>query len=310
MTAPAARFPAPSNERIWLCYLAAVALVALVADGGGDARHDRSRFLALHGGIALVVGIALFQARRGGQSAARWWRVGLGVLGLPAVFSALCWLLPGVHPEPYEFAFAALDRQLFGRDPGEFAAAWPPWLNEVLQLCYGSFYVLCIAAAIGAGLRSGIAAFDRAVLWLVGGFLASYLGYLLVPTLGPKVVLAFRAELAGVWLFDPVRAAIDLGEANPWDCFPSGHTMLTVISLMILWRWNRRWWCWLLLPAVLLIASTVLLRYHWTIDVVVGAALAWPVARGIDRLADFDGWPAATPARSGGRPATAAADRR
>jgi membrane-associated phospholipid phosphatase len=215
-----------------------------------------------------------------------------------------------VHPEPHEFAFAALDRAMFGRDLGELVAHWPPLVNEVLQLCYGSFYFLCIAAAVGAGWRSGAAAFDRAVLWLVGGFLASYLGYLLVPTLGPKVVLAFHGEIEGVWLLGPVRAAIDAGEANPWDCFPSGHTMLTIISLLILWRWNRRWWCWLLLPALLLIASTVLLRYHWAIDVVVGALLAWPVAFGLDRLADGDGWPDARPARSGGRPATAAGDRR
>ncbi|MCU0863809.1 MAG: phosphatase PAP2 family protein [Planctomycetes bacterium] len=308
MSDPGARPPAPTSERIWLCYLAAVGAVALLADGGGDARHDRVRFLALHAGILVVV-LAVAAVARRGPAAARWWRVGLATLGLPVVFSALCWLLPAVHPEPYEYAFAALDRAAFGRDPGTLVDHLPPLANEVLQLCYAGFYLLCFAAAIGAGVRSGAAAFDRAVLWLVGGFLCSYLGYLLVPTLGPKVVLAFDREIEGLGLLAPLRAAIDAGEANPWDCFPSGHTMLTITSLLILWRWNRRWWCWLVLPGALLIASTVLLRYHWAIDVLVGAALAWPVARGCDRLADLDGWPVATPARSGGRPASAAVDR-
>jgi membrane-associated phospholipid phosphatase len=97
-----------------------------------------------------------------------------------------------------------------------------------------------------------------------------------------------------LWLTPTLRTWIDAGEANPWDCFPSGHTMLTITSLIILWRWNRRWFRWLLLPSLLLIVSTVVLRYHWSIDVLVGALLAWPCVWVGDRLADRDGWPAAT----------------
>jgi membrane-associated phospholipid phosphatase len=282
--------PAATSERIWTCYLVVVAIVALTADGGGGRGHAAGKLLALHAAMLVVVAGSAWAARRG-PAAARWPRVLLGIVGLPAVFSALSWLLPGVHPEPYEYTFAAVDRSLFGHDLGTLVDGMPPLAVELLQLCYGSFYFLCIAAALGAGLGRGAAAFDRAVLLLVGGFLCSYLGYLLVPTLGPKVVLAFAREVEGVWWTDAVRTAIDAGEANPWDCFPSGHTMLTLTSLLVLWRWNRRWFWVLLLPAVALIASTMLLRYHWASDVIAGALLAWPVARGCDLLADRDGWP-------------------
>ena len=99
-----------------------------------------------------------------------------------------------------------------------------------------------------------------------------------------------------LWLAESVRRAIDASETNPWDCFPSGHTWLAITSLLVVWRWNRRWFRILLVPAALLIASTVLLRYHWIVDVAAGAMLAWPFARLCDWLADRDEWP--RPART------------
>lgn len=291
--------PRPTSERIWITYLVVVSALALLTPGGGSPGHGPWRFLLVQ---LVVLGFVLWSrwlALHRSHDAPRVLRAALAVIGLPVVFSSLCWLLPGVHPEPYEFAFLAIDRGLFGSDAGRLADRLPPWLVELLQVVYASFYGICVASALGAGKRSGRAAFDRAVLLLVGGFLTSYLGYLLVPTLGPKVVLVFEREITGLWATPMLRASIDGGEANPWDCFPSGHTMLALTSLLILWRWNRRWFAWFLLPCLLLIASTVLLRYHWAIDVLAGAALAWPTARVCDWLADRDGWPrspAITPA--------------
>ena len=292
--------PRPTSERVWFTYLGTVVLVALLFSGGGGESHRAGTFVALHAAVAAVVAWSHRLAVRRGPDAARVLRAALAVVGLPVVFSALCWLLPGVHPEPFEYAFAALDRAWFGADAGLVADLLPPWAVELLQAVYASFYALCAIAALGAARGSGRAAFDRAVLLIVGGFLASYLGYLLVPTLAPKVVLVFEREVTGLWLTPHLRASIDAGEANPWDCFPSGHTMLTLTSLLIVWRWHRAWFRWLLLPGLALVASTVLLRYHWTIDVIAGALLAWPVARACDWLADRDGWPPA-PATGGRR---------
>lgn len=287
--------PRPTSERLWIAYLACIGVVAVAAPGGGSPGHDVVACLLVHLAVLVVVLYSRWLAVHRSHDASRLWRAGLGVVGLPVVFSALCWLLPGVHPEPYEYTFLAFDRTWFGGDVGLWVDALPPLAVEILQIVYASFYGICLVSALAAARGSGKAAFDRATLRLVGGFLISYLGYLLVPTLAPKVVLVFEREVTGLWLVPMLRASIDAGEANPWDCFPSGHTMLTVVSLLNLWRWHRRWFRWLLLPCVLLIASTVLLRYHWTIDVVAGALLAWPAVWCCDRLADRDGWPPAGP---------------
>lgn len=293
MSAAATQSPAPrpTSERIWLLYLACIFAVLAATPGGGADGHAPWTCAAVHAAVLAVVLWSHRIATRRSHDAARIVRAALAVVGLPTVFSALCWLLPAVHPEPFEWWFVGVDRALVGCDPGGFVRDLPDWLVEAMQIVYGAFYGICVFAAVAAGIGSGAAAFDRAVLLLVGGFLVSYLGYLLVPTLGPNRVLAFDHGVIGVWLAAPVRAAIDAGEANPWDCFPSGHTMMTATSLLILWRWNRRWFWVLLAPALLLIASTVLLRYHWLLDVAGGAALAWPVARGCDHLADRDDWP-------------------
>jgi membrane-associated phospholipid phosphatase len=289
--------PRPTLERAWYGYLAAVFVVAAFATDGHVPPGDRAAHGAVHLVVLAAVAVVHRIAVQGSPAAARGGRVALGVCGLPVVFSAMAWLLPAVHPEPYEYACLQLDRDWFGGDVGDLVQPWlARWSVEVLQLIYAAFYVVPILAGIGCGRRSGAAAFDRAVLVVVTGFLASYLGYLLVPTLGPKVVLSFASPVEGLWATPTLRAWIDEAEANPWDCFPSGHTLLTLLSLLLLWRWHRRWFWWLLVPAALLIASTVLLRYHWTIDVLVGAAVAWPWLRLCDWLADRDGWPAVTAA--------------
>lgn len=262
--------------------------------------HDPAMFCLVHAPLLGAVLISRWLAVHRSHDAPRWLRAGLAIVGLPAVFSALCWLLPAVHPEPYEYLWLDVDRWLFGSDLGRLSDALPPWFLELLQLDYAMFYALCIGSALLVRRYSGNVAFDRAVLLLVGGFLSSYLGYLLLPTIAPKLVLEFEQPLVGLWFMAPLRASIDAAEANHWDCFPSGHTMMTVVSLIMLWRWARTWFWLLLAPGLLLIASTVLLRYHWGSDVLCGALWAFPSVWLCDWLADRDGWPRAKghPARS------------
>jgi membrane-associated phospholipid phosphatase len=293
MARPANMFeqPAATTERVWLTYLGCVTVVALLTPGAGMEGHDPGMFLLAHSPVCIAVLVSYWLATRVSQDAARPLRAALAVFGLPAVFSALCLLLPAVHPEPYEYVWLHIDRWLLGADAARYSDHMPRWSVEVLQLVYAAFYGLCIAAALLVGRCSGRCAFDRAVFTIVAAFLSSYLGYLLFPTLGPNLVLLHPEELSGLWFAESIHKAIDRMEANPWDCFPSGHALLTWVSLILLWRWARLWFWWLLLPCLALVASTVLLRYHWLSDVVVASLWAWPCVWCCDRLLARDGWP-------------------
>ena len=108
--------PRPTIEWVWLAYLGCVTVVALVVDGGGMATHDPTMFVLAQLPVWVAVFVSLWLATRKSHDAARVLRSGLAVIGLPVVFSSLCWLLPAVHPEPYEFVWLEVDRWLFGTD--------------------------------------------------------------------------------------------------------------------------------------------------------------------------------------------------
>lgn len=279
----------PTLERVWLTYLGCVIAVALLAPGGGSPGHRPGAFLGLHGGLLLLHLLLGHWTARVGAQRARPARALAALVSLPLVFSSLAWLLPGVHPEPWEWTWLAWDRAVLGLDPTvALQGLLVPVFTELLQWCYAAFYFLPIGACLlAAGCRGG-AAFDRAMTLVVFGFLLSYLGYLLFPTLPPYRFLDHGPPLQGVWLTTELNRLLYEAEANRWDCFPSGHTMLALCSVWLVVRWARRW-LWLYVPVTaLLVLSTLALRYHWLIDVLAGAALVWPAVWLGDRMLDRD----------------------
>ena len=204
-----------------------------------------------------------------------WYPVAL----IPATFKELTHLVPLLHPRDFDVELAALDHRLFGAHPTVWLErlTWPA-LTEVLQVVYATYYFLPII--LGAVLwRKGW--FERYRFWVFVvalGFYVSYLGYIAVPATGPRFLPAIKDAqtfpLTGVWLFEGLRGTLDRAEGITRDCFPSGHTELTLIVLYYARRFHRRTF-WLLLPVgSALIFSTVYLRYHYVVDVIAGAAAA------------------------------------
>ena len=122
---------------------------------------------------------------------------------------------------------------------------------------------------------------------VVYGFYLSYVGYFVLPAVGPRFTLhdfhALNTELPGIWLTNGIREFVNSGESIPSgvlraidyaqrDAFPSGHTQLTLVILYIAFinRLRSRWV--LLVVGSLLIVSTIYLRYHYVVDVLAGVA--------------------------------------
>ncbi|MGE0141677.1 MAG: phosphatase PAP2 family protein [Planctomycetota bacterium] len=256
------------HERIWTFYLCSV----LAIDGlfGADAHGGRPLLHALtHLLLLVIVWSVPFLVRSPAKLAIT--RGILTTVGLVFVFSSLAWILPSIHPEPFEHRWVDVDRAWFGVDPTVWAQRLllPP-LVEVLQFCYAIFYFVPMIAVATIGVGRGWSAYQRALETILLGFTVSYLGYLWWPTLPPYRLLEHSIPIRGVWLAETLHEALDRAEVHRWNCFPSGHTMLSVLSLTMLWRHQRRAF-WLLLPGVvLLVASTVVLRYHYVVDVLAG----------------------------------------
>jgi membrane-associated phospholipid phosphatase len=214
-----------------------------------------------------------------------WYPVAL----IPLSYKELTYLIPRIHARDFDGALAAIDYRIFGAHPTVWLErfTWPP-ITELLQLCYPTYYVLPII--LGAVIwRSGNR--ERYRFWVfvvIFGFYLSYLGYIAVPAIGPRflseIVGAQTKPLSGVFLFQVVREALDRAEGLTRDCFPSGHTEMTLLALYYARRFHHKTF-WFFLPlGTAIIVSTVYLRYHYVIDVAAGAVLAFLIVVVADRV--------------------------
>jgi len=111
---------------------------------------------------------------------------------------------------------------------------------------------------------------------IAAGFLVSYVGYLVVPARGPRFLLKHleHVPLQGLWLFRTMQSTLDKLESAHYDCFPSGHTELTILA----WWGSRmvsgRLFLLYFVYTPSIIFATVYLRYHYTVDVLAGIATA------------------------------------
>jgi membrane-associated phospholipid phosphatase len=194
-------------------------------------------------------------------------------------YKELTFLIPRIHPRDFDATLAAFDYRLLGVNPTVWLErfTWPP-LTEILQLTYSTYYFLPII--LGAVLWSK-GWFDKFRFWVfivVLGFYLSYLGYIAVPAIGPRflssIVAAQTKPLTGVLFFSTIREALDRAEGITRDCFPSGHSELTLLVLYYAHKFHRKTFWWLLPVGTGITISTVYLRYHYAVDVAAGALLA------------------------------------
>ncbi len=184
----------------------------------------------------------------------------------------------------WDATFAALDVRLFGRLP----SAWfgvlgrPRWLTDLASLAYVAYYPLPVVLGLALYVRDRVE-FRRFAFTVVATFLASYTGYLVFPTLGPRT--ADEALLGGGAVARALRAFLAVAEGNPLDAFPSGHTAIALVCVGGAWFALPRWRLPLALVLVGIGFSTVYLSYHYVIDVVAGVLLGAAALAALPALA-------------------------
>jgi membrane-associated phospholipid phosphatase len=181
----------------------------------------------------------------------------------------------------------AADRWIFGSDPTVWLQRITvPWLTELMQLFYATNYFLPLALVLILYLKKERIPFQKSVFAITLGYILSYLGYFIIPAIGPRFTIFHPVPLEGIFIRERLEAAIYCLASCPRDCFPSGHTEIPLITLWLTFRFRRKLF-YLYLPIVTgLICSTVYLRYHYVVDVIAGAVLAGIVillARGAEK---------------------------
>jgi membrane-associated phospholipid phosphatase len=189
-----------------------------------------------------------------------------------------------IRPDVVDGPLRRIDELMFGAEPTLFLQKiTTPWLTEYMTFVYALYFGY---PALILGLvyyKDDFIKFREVALALSLCFYLGLTGYMLVPAIGPRYFMAdeFTVPLSGIWLTERAAAAWNRFETVKRDCFPSLHTAISAIALIYLWRFRRYYRGGLKVLgvcSVLIVSlwfSTVYLRYHWTIDVFAGWALAW-----------------------------------
>ncbi len=204
------------------------------------------------------------------------WLPALYVVG---TYFELGYLIPQVRPflgYPYDHALQTIDVMLLG-DPAAFFAqlAWAP-LSDVLTVCYWAYYPLALALPVIHYARGNMSEFHRVVAITVSAFMVAYVGYVLLPAVGPhKVFDTYRTpELDGYGLAQRAYIALCQIPYEPPDAFPSGHSLVGILAPALAWRLDRRLALALLPLGLGMVMATLYLRFHYVADVLASIALA------------------------------------
>lgn len=195
-----------------------------------------------------------------------------------SIYTALSFVIPWTLPEDKEWAMLHLDRWLFGYS---WEAVWSgiqgPFLSDLLQLVYTSFYIFPFLFGLRLALRRDWAGLQQGVDRVIVGFLISYCGYLLVPVRSPYAFLEYPGPLPSFGLQVFLHEQLINTSWTKHDCFPSGHAMMSAYVAWLAWQRDRLGFVLFGPWAVLTAVATLYLRYHFLIDVVAGlvAFVAW-----------------------------------
>ncbi len=206
-------------------------------------------------------------------------------------FKELYLMIKPIRMIDYDSVLISIDRFIFGTDPTVFLYKFAnPVLTEILQIAYSTFFFLPIILGIELLLKHKTDEFYYATFLVLYGFFLSYIGYILVPAIGPRFTLhdfhLTNKELPGLFLTNFLREVINSGESIPngtlnpaevvqRDVFPSGHTQMTLIVMYLAYKFNVKLKYFFWITGSLLIIATVYLRYHYVIDLIGGAVFMW-----------------------------------
>ena len=194
-----------------------------------------------------------------------------------AIFDSLGALVHYINPEDIDPKLIRLDYLIFhGHPTVMLERIMSPLLTDILQLSYSTYYFIPLVFGVTLLLNNQRGEFDRTLFLILFCFYLSYLGYILMPAIGPRFTISHlqTSELQGLFIAEPIQRLLNQLEGVKRDAFPSGHTAIALVVLHLSYRFKRGLF-WIFLPFVsALIFSTVYCRYHYVVDVIGGFGLA------------------------------------
>jgi membrane-associated phospholipid phosphatase len=267
--------PRPSSrlwpiDKLFIAYAAIT--VGLLAFAAG---HDSFALVLIFGHVAAI-GVLIVIARNSSLVAVflhHWYLL----LYVPFCYKQIPYLVKALNLAVADNILAHWDLAMWKVDPVFWLSSMQSrFAEEFLQAVYTMFLPGSIALGIVLWFRRPKEEFRLGTFAIALTFLASYLGYLLLPARGPRFMdyASHYPPLQGLWTFHYFQHALDTLEGAQYDCFPSGHVAVVLVGCWIARGISRRVFYAFVVFAACITFSTVYLRYHYVIDVIIGMALA------------------------------------
>lgn len=270
------------QDAIFFAYLSIIgALIALASPGPVQAGCLRVVFTSA---AALALGCLLGRGVPALPVPVRAVIYRLAIVGvLLSNYLTLRDFLQLVRPDAVDDALYRFDLRVFGVEPALWLERWNRRpIVEWFSFFYFSYFGICAAYMVTvvwlsrAGRKTTEFALGTAIVFCIG-----QLGYTAVPGYGPIQHLAssFRGPIDGGFWWSMVWSTVQTAGAMK-DIFPSLHTAVPLwFTLFALhqarsdsrWRWPARVTGFF---SANIIVSTMLLRWHYGIDVIMGLLLA------------------------------------
>jgi membrane-associated phospholipid phosphatase len=189
--------------------------------------------------------------------------------------------------------FMRLEHRLFGMQPSLAFMEWLPYVlvSEVFYAAYFSYYIMITGVGLALFVRHRDVFFHYvSVVSFV--FYICYLTYIVLPVMGPRVFYqdctAYRLPVDVLPTVVPTfPAAITAGPfyqimawiyrtfEAPGAAFPGSHVAVAMVTAYFSWRYLPGIRRAHLVMVLLLCLATIYCRYHYAVDVVAGAVVAW-----------------------------------
>lgn len=257
-------------DRLFLGYMAATGLLALVAGGRVGAL-----LFAAH--LAVGAGVLLLSRRPFPSRALfRFVRLAYPVALTPLLYAELAILNQFVTVGYLDTLVQAWEEAVFGLQPSIEASGWLAslWFSEFLHLGYFCYYVLVPAALLGAWATRGDAALHRTAFATAAAFFLSYAIFIFFPVAGPRYSFPrIEGALTEGSLFGLVHAVLE-SASSKGTAFPSSHVAAAGAAVVAAGLEDRRWLWALIVPWTALTLGTVYGRFHYGIDALAGIVIA------------------------------------
>jgi membrane-associated phospholipid phosphatase len=227
------------------------------------------------GGV-LLVGASFLLRQRSKDIFKRFFfalRIFLAYCILLIVFRVVNFYVPVLHPGLDDSVIQHIDQTIFGNQVSYILQPLARhWLTYLLTGAYVSWFWLLFATIALLMVQGRRAASEYLFATLIA-FYVGYVCYVFVPVIGPGYTLHYSIQLGAI---APTYTVHRLLISR--DCFPSLHTATSVLMVIYVGKYARKWLFAYVPLAAIIIFATLYLRIHYGTDDIAGIILAVMIA--------------------------------